>query len=293
MARNNSKRLGDRTGGNDTTTPPTMDVNQEVENSPSPLSFVVPTEFVDLPSKGKFYPQNHPLHMVDTVEIRHMTAKDEDILTSRTLLKKGIALDRLLANILVDKKIDISKLLICDKNALIVATRISGYGAEYNTRVVCPACLGQVQHDFDLNQAQVVSADDIDFEELEVKTTERSTFLIHLPRMDVELEVRLMYGVDEKEIVRLSDQNKKNRRVESVLTHQLRRFIVSANGDSDRKTINYVVDHMPAADARFLRKKYQAITPTVDLTQHFECVECGNEQEMEVPFTTDFFWPDR
>jgi hypothetical protein len=77
-----------------------------------------------------------------------------------------------------------------------------------------------------------------------------------------------------------------------MLTQQLFRTIVSANGDTDKKTINYVVDNMPATDARYLRKKYQAITPTIDMTQHFECVECGHEQEMEVPFTTDFFWPD-
>ena len=293
MARNNSKRMGARSGGNDTTTPPIMDVNQEVENSPSPLSFVVPTEFVDLPSKGKFYPQNHPLHMVDTVEIRHMTAKDEDILTSRTLLKKGIALDRFLTNVLVDKRIDISKLLICDKNALIVAARISGYGANYDTKVVCPACLATVRHDFNLHDARIVTTDDVDYDELGVRCTDHGTFLIHLPKMNIEVEVRLMYGSDEKEISRISEQNKKNKRVESILTGQLKRYIVSANGDNDRQTINYVVDHMPAADARLLRKTYQKVTPSVDLTQNFECVECGNEQEMEVPFTTDFFWPDR
>tara|TARA_B100000287_G_scaffold92605_1_gene84779 strand:+ start:2639 stop:3520 length:882 start_codon:yes stop_codon:yes gene_type:complete len=293
LARNNSRRLGARSGGDKTPTPPVMDVDKGVDGDSSPLSFVVPTEFVDLPSKGKFYPQNHPLHMVDTIEIRHMTAKDEDILTSRTLLKKGIALDRFLSNVLVNKRIDISKLLVCDKNAMIVAARISGYGAEYNTRVVCPACLAQVQHDFDLSSAEVITTDDIDYEEHNVTCTENGTFLIDLEKMNVQLEVRLMYGADEKEIVRLSEQNKKNKRVQSVLTDQLKRFIVSVNGDTERRTINYVVDNMPAADARQLRKTYQAITPTVDLTQDFECDECGHEQQMEVPFTTDFFWPDR
>ena len=293
MARNNSRRLGTRSGGDKTPTPPVMNVDKGADSDSSPLSFVVPTEFVDLPSKGKFYPQNHPLHMVETIEIRHMTAKDEDILTSRTLLKKGIALDRFLGNILVDKRIDISKLLVCDKNAMIVSARISGYGADYNTRVVCPACLAQVKHDFDLNNAQTITTDDIDYEAENVTCTENGTFLIDLEKMKVQLEVRLMYGSDEKEIVRLSEQNKKNKRIQSVLTDQLKRFIVSVNGDTERLTINYVVDNMPAADARQLRKTYQAITPTVDLTQDFECDECGHEQQMEVPFTTDFFWPDR
>ena len=91
----------------------------------------------------------------------------------------------------------------------------------------------------------------------------------------------------------MSEQNKKNKKVESLLTFQLARMLVSINGDADRKTISYVIDNMPASDSRYLRKKYQAITPTVDLTQNFECVECGHEGQMEVPFTTDFFWPDR
>jgi len=293
LARNDSRRLGARSGGDKSSTPPVMNVDKGADNDSSPLSFVVPTEFVDLPSKGKFYPQNHPLHMVDTAEIRHMTAKDEDILTSRTLLKKGIALDRFLSNILVDKRIDITKLLVCDKNAMIVAARISGYGADYNTRVVCPACLAQVEHDFDLNNAAIVTTDDIDYEAHNVTCTENGTFLLHLEKMNVELEVRLMYGADEKELARLTEQNKKNKRANSLLTDQLKRFIVSVNGDSERRTINYVVDNMPAIDARYLRKIYQAITPTVDLSQDFECSECGHEQQMEVPFTADFFWPDR
>ena len=293
MARNDSRRLGVKAGATGTPTPPIMDIEGDGENESSPLSFVVPTEFVDLPSKGLYYPENHPLHKVDCIEIRHMTAKDEDILTSRTLLKKGIALDRFLQNIVTNKKVDIRKMLVGDKNALVVAARISGYGADYNTRVTCPACLAKVEHLFDLNDSAVKSADDIDFKDLDVEQTDRGTFLLTLPKMNVTVELKLLNGIDEAEIVRLSEQNKKNKKVESMLTQQLFRTIVSVNGDTSKKTINYVVDNMPATDARHLRKKYQAITPTIDMTQHFECVDCGHEQEMEVPFTTDFFWPDR
>ena len=177
-------------------------------------------------------------------------------------MKKGVALDRFLQNIVINKKVDIRKMLVGDKNALVVAARISGYGADYHTRVTCPACLAKVEHSFDLSDSAVKSADDIDFEDLDVEQTERGTFLLILPKMNVNVELRLLNGIDEAEIVRLSEQNKKNKKV-------------------------------PATDARHLRKKYQAITPTIDMTQHFECVDCGHEQEMEVPFTTDFFWPDR
>ena len=101
MSRNNEDRLGIKDEGQ---TPPILTAS----DSTSPLQFVAPTEFVDLPTQGRFYPEGHPLHNKETVEIRYMTAKDEDILTSKTLLKKGVAVDRMLANILVDKNIKIT-----------------------------------------------------------------------------------------------------------------------------------------------------------------------------------------
>ena len=104
------------------------------------FSFVVPTEFVALPSEGKFYPPDHPLHNAESIEIRQMTAKEEDILTSRTLIKKGIALERVIKNLIVDKTIDPDGLLVGDRNAIIIATRVSGYGNDYTTKISCPNC---------------------------------------------------------------------------------------------------------------------------------------------------------
>ena len=109
-----------------------------------------PTEMVDLPSKGYFYVEGHPLSK-GKVEVKYMTAKEEDILTSRTLLQKGLAIDRLLKNIMVDKSIDPSSLLTGDRNALIIAARKTGYGPEYTTNVTCPACATTARYEFDLN----------------------------------------------------------------------------------------------------------------------------------------------
>ena len=132
--RNNQDRLGAVNKGEE---PPVQQQPQQVEQT---LQFVTPTEFVELPSRGKFYPEGHPLHNTEIIEIRHMTAKDEDILTSAALLKKGLAIDRFLQNIIVDKSINIADLLVGDKNAIIVASRISGYGAQYEAGISCPSC---------------------------------------------------------------------------------------------------------------------------------------------------------
>ena len=131
----NSDRLGAQSVQS-SAPPPQITQN----NDANPFSFVVPTEFVELPSKGKYYPEHHPLHNQETIELKHMTAKEEDILTSRALLKKGVALDRLLDSIIIDKRIKGENLFVGDRNAILLAARISGYGSDYSTKITCPSC---------------------------------------------------------------------------------------------------------------------------------------------------------
>lgn len=258
-------------------------VNNNTQNNS--LSFVVPTEFVDLPSKGKFYKQGHPLHNKSSIEIRFMTAKEEDILTSKSLLKKGIAIDKMLESVIVDKNVKIDDLLLGDKNALIIAARITGYGSEYETKVTCPSCGASGKYSFDLREFKSTEGGDSEH----AKLTENGTFKLTLPVSKFEVEVRLLSGADEKRIADMfSSKTVKN--VESNVTDQFKMFLVSVNGNSSREMLDKFVEVMPAADSRFLRKEYEKLSPNVDLSQQIECTECGTVTEMEVPFTTDFFW---
>ena len=117
------------------TTTPGVGPSSGAGNAPA-FNWSVPTEFVAIPSGGRFYSETHPLHNQRTVEIRYMTAKEEDILTSRSLLREGVAVNRMLQNIVVDERINVDDLLIGDKNALMVAARRTGYGADYTTRII-------------------------------------------------------------------------------------------------------------------------------------------------------------
>jgi len=243
-----------------------------------------------LPSGGEFYAEDHPLHMKDSVEVRHMTAKDEDILTSKTLLKKGIALDRFLKNIIIDRNIKVDDLLVGDKNAIIVAARISGYGPDYTTKITCPSCTTSRDFTFDLNDSELVTGDG--YKRLEnITRTQENTFLVTLPYTDIKVEVCLMNGHDEKSLFQRQERAKKRNLPETFLTDQLRKIIVSANGDRDPKTINYLIENMPAIDSRYLRQSFKVIAPNLDLTQTFNCSECGFDTELEVPFSAEFFWP--
>ena len=254
------------------------------------MDFVVPTEFVELPSGGQFYPQDHPLSGENSIEIRFMTAKDEDTLTSKTLLKQGVALDRVLQNLIVDKTINIKDLLIGDKNAIIVASRSSAYGANYETKVTCPACVTTVEQTFDLSEVKL--AGPYDLEDLGVTKNDDGTFSILLPITKVEATVKLMTGHDESKLnILRGKKNKVTKDEDLSMTDQFKQFIVSINGVTDKNQVSSFIENMPANDSRFLRLAYKKIVPNLDMNQDFECESCGYQQEMEVPFTTDFFWP--
>tara|TARA_R110000824_G_scaffold136200_1_gene299760 strand:- start:10706 stop:11497 length:792 start_codon:yes stop_codon:yes gene_type:complete len=255
------------------------------------FSFVVPTELVDLPSGGRFYPEGHPLHGESTIEIKQMTAKEEDLLTSRSLLKKGIALDRLLQSVIMNSAINSSQLLVGDRNAVLVATRISGYGNDYVTKIGCPACAANQEYSFDLNELDIYGGHGLSPDE--ATDNGDGTFTTILPQTKVEVVFRLLTGSDEKALLNQMETARKNRRDENQVTRQLKLIINSANGDETQKSINYLVENMPSQDARHLRLVFKLAAPNIDMNQHFECNECDYNQELEVPLTADFFWPDR
>ena len=282
MSRNDINRVG---GAHEQADPPVANN----EGTFDPLSFVAPTEFVELPSKGICYPEGHPLHGEETIEIKFMTAKEEDILSSRALLKRGIAIERFLQSIIVNKKIKAKDLLVGDRNAILIASRASGYGNIYETKVSCPACSEKCDLAFDLLDKKT--------KETEINENFSSlgngTFSTKMPFSKFTTVFRLLNGEDETYLAKASTMKKKNYSMDSVLTEQYNRMIVSIEGHSDRSIVSRYVNAMPTLDSTHLRKCYKVATPDVNITQNFECSSCSHEQELEVPFGADFFWPDR
>lgn len=270
--------------------PPNLAGNPQMQASP--LTFVAPTEFVELPSSGRFYAQGHPLHGQGVVEVRHMTAKEEDILTSQSLLKKGVALDRFLQSLMVDKRIRTEDLLVGDKNAVLVNARINGYGAEYDTGVSCPSCQATTRFQFDLEDSTVQTGTE-HLEEIEGTSVDESLGLITiaLPTTGWSFECRPMTGRDERALTKAVEARRKRKLSEDMLSQQISLFTVSISGVTDRTQIQQAIQSLPARDSRHLRQTYAKLMPNLDLTQMFECGDCGHVGDMEVPFTTDFFWP--
>ena len=266
-------------------------VHAEHVAAASPLDFVTPTEFVDLPSGGNGYPENHPLYNTDTIEIKYMTAKDEDILTSQTLLKKGLAIDRFIANIIVDKNIKPTDLLTGDRNAILIAARISGYGSTYEASVGCRECGTQNRIEFDLTNSDIKTPEIP--EDLNVINNGNGTYDVKLPFTKFTVTLRLLTGEDENHISRHLTNVRKNKLPESLLTTQFKRIITAVEGYTEKDIINKFIENMTTADSRHIRFVNRLITPDINITENLTCRECGAEQEVDVPFGTDFFWPDR
>ena len=210
MSRNNDRSFfQDEESVKDTDPAPMVAATTQNEpTSGTDFQWSIPTEVVSLPSQGRFYNEGHPLHNKTTLEIRYMTAKEEDILSSRTLIKEGVAVDRMLQNLLVDKSIDINSLLLGDKNALIIASRITGYGPEYKTKVTCPSCSTTSEHTFDLS---IQNTNDINdgLRDAQATLTDSGTFTVTLPLSKATVECKFLTGHDE---VRNFNKNKKRHR---------------------------------------------------------------------------------
>jgi hypothetical protein len=284
----NKNRVGGPTAQPDAGPPPT--VLQESTAS-STFSFVVPTEFVELPSKGRFYPEGHPLCGEESIEIKQMTAKEEDMLTSATLLRKGVALDRVIRSLILDNRINPDTLLVGDRNAIILSTRVSGYGSDYHTKVTCPSCGVPSEYSFDLNEADIYTGADLTKREL--VDNQDGTFDTVLPRTQITVTFKLLTGTDEKNLTNGAQADRKKSNYEKNITRQLTNLIVAVNGDDSAQAIQYLIDNIPSIDSRHIRTSYRTVAPNIDLTQHYACDECNYAADMEVPLSADFFWPDR
>jgi len=283
--RSNENRLG--------VAPNSTEENKELKQ-PAPeggtLKFITPTEFVELPSKGQFYSPEHPLFNQELVEIKHMTTKEEDILTSVALLKKGMALDRMLESIIVDKRIKVDDLLLGDKNALIIAARAHGYGATYDTTVTCSKCSESQEYSFDLNSFQIQFPTKEFMTEYEIQRTETGTFLVPLLKTQYVVEVRLLSGNDEKSIAATQEHKKKRNFPETPATDFLRLIVVSVNNIRDAASLNEFINTLPALHGRYIKRTYEKLIPSLDMKHFFSCSVCDYEGALEVPLNTDFFW---
>lgn len=246
----------------------------------------IPQEVVPLPSSGKVYPQSSSLHNAETVEIRSMTAREEDILTSRALLKKGTVITELIKSCLVDKSVNVLDLLSGDRNALMVAIRITGYGPEYAVEMECPDCGAKTPHEFNLGALPIKRL------EIEPVMPGTNLFEFRLPKSGNVVKFKFMTGRDEEEMMVLADKQKKlGLPSDSSVTTNLQYAIQSVDGIEDRSKIVSFVKSMHARDSLELRKYMKENEPGIIMKQETTCEACGHSEEVSMPLGVTFLWP--
>lgn len=240
--------------------------------------FKLPTETVELPSKGLLYSEDSPLAS-GKIEMKYMTAKEEDILTNQNYIDKGTVIDKLLQSLIVDSKINYDELLTGDKNALMIAARVLAYGKEYT---------------FDYRG----KSETVDLSVLENKTVakeveeceRKNEFAFELPNTGNSVTYKLLTHKDERAIEReIAGLRKLNKESSPISTTRFKHMITSVNGMSDQKDIRDFVDnYLLAKDARALREEYNRINPDINLDVQLS----DGEEDVSLPITLNFFWPD-
>ena len=237
--------------------------------------FKLPTEIVELPSKGLIYPESNPLSS-GKIEMKYMTAKEEDILSNQSYIEKGVVIDKLLQSLIVSD-INYNDLIIGDKNAIMVAARVLGYGKNYSFSY------DGEKIDIDLTLLENKPIDESNF------TKGVNNFSFKLPTTNTEITFKILTHKDEQNISKEVEGLKKvNKNISPTVSTRLKYIITSVGGDSEPKTIREFVDkYMLAQDSRALRNHIQSFQPDVDLT----FFPPTGEDKKSLPIGLNFFWP--
>ena len=245
-----------------------------------------PTEVLSLPSQGLLYPEDSPLRS-GKIDVKYMTAKEEDILTSTTLIEQGLVITKLLESVIADPKVKLDDMLIGDKNALMIGTRILGYGKDYDVTLMDPDTNEQVEYTLDLTTLEHKEIDKDIYKN-------GNNFEFELPNSKRKIEFKLLTEIDEKEIDEVLKDYEKVEKLTGVsynLTTRLKHQIQSVDGNKEQSFIdNFVENEFLALDTREYRKYQDSITPDVELKFDYTS-QTGNLHKIDVPLGIDFFWP--
>jgi len=246
-----------------------------------------PTEVINLPSKGWFYPLDNPLSS-GKLELKMMTAKEEDILTSKNLIQKNIVLDKLLESVIVNKSINPEEMLVCDRNAAFFAIRRLAYGDNYDASLTCGRCGKENAISVDLSK---MDNKPFDFEKYQKGD---NAFQVKLPYSGITVTFKMLSKKDETLIEQeLTGYAKISKDYTKEVTTRLTHIITAVDDNTEKTRIRkFVNDELVSKDSLALRKYIRETMPDIDTTFDFSCIHCGLERREDTPMGVSFFWPN-
>jgi len=295
MSRNSNRTRVPRTKKAEVIPPQQTAMPSIPQEKPNPfgLSFAVATEVVYLPSGGRFYNEASPMNNVESLEIKSMTAKEEDILINNSFIEDGSVLNRLIDSLMITPGVRSDDLLDCDKVAVLISARKTGFGDELGIKLDCPECgsleettisLTKMLEKSKTNKFEVKDTDEWSYDEVS------DTLAFQLPVTGLEARIRILPREDQEYLQKSKEKKQKLNLPHNDTVEFIRMALVSVNGVTDASDLSKLTDILPAADGRKIKYVHNMNIPTFDTTQEVTCPNCSANVEKEVPFSMGWFW---
>lgn len=246
-----------------------------------------PNNVISLPSKGLLYDLNDPLSS-GTVEMKFMTTKEENILTTESYIRQEIVIDKFLQSMVITPRFNYDSLLIGDKDALIIASRIYGYGELYTVEVTTPS--GNKQK-VEINLEEIPNKE---FDESQFQQREnRFTYKVESKKGTFDLEFKLLTVGDQRKIGEKLKKVKSLGKEDRQVSARLEQMILSVNGNSDPNLIRMFVENdFLAKDSRLFREYVAKLQPGPNMEIELVDEVTGEPFRTQITIGPNFFWPD-
>ena len=258
------------------------------------MSNINTQEVIKIPSKGLLYPETHPFYMKEEIPIRLLTARDEDMLSSKSLIKSGNLLNILAKEVLIDKNVDINTLLAGDRDAIIIYSRIFSFGSDYKAIASCKYCGNNGEYTFNLSNIPIKYLEHTPIKEGEnLFAFANSTNTVHIQfkLLTVQIAENIKKDLDGKE--KFNKKHGNFNAIETNITTLYRHIIKSINENEDPKYIQDYINNMPMKESIEFKKYIKEITPSIEFKSDFYCMNCGEQNsEVMLDFNPNFFWAD-
>ena len=244
------------------------------------------TFFVELPTKGLFYPEEHPFHNKEKIEVKMLTTKEEEILTNTSYIENNVVINKLLDNIVLEPNFNSKEIFSADQLAILIATRIDAYDEEYPVTIDCEACGEEIKHIINLENIlnNVV--------ETSIEKTDHGTLICELPKSNKTVEYKVLLPAEIASIERSVEKMNKMNINTNFLDEFYKRIVVSVDGSQDPQEKSNFVKNLKIKDSRYLTDCYSKSLPNLNTTFKVACPSCQKEQEGGMPFQANFFFPE-
>ena len=259
------------------------------DNILSKLSFIASTETVELPTKGLYYPIDSPLYDVAEVEVKHMTAKEEDILSSLTAVNSKELFTRIVQSILVKPDVDANLFCEQDLTAILLSARATCFGKNFVMSELCLGCGTMADFEFDLSKREVTNPNEGKVE----YDPHTNSIELMLPALEMKVKAKILSDDDVDALDREKAKKEELGIEYNRTTSFLKACIIAVQGYNDETLIRELVENMPAIDALYLKEKYLDFRPKLNTMQEVACQSCGAINRREVPASWAFFRPDK